>query len=99
MPTSEPKFPNPPLDQIDVGALLTVQEAAAHFGVKPVTIRLWVHRGKITHVPLAGGGPRLYHLGPLALAEKDAWKNGADRPRRGGRHPEWKPCTPPPATP
>lgn len=88
-----PKFPNPPLDEIDHRNLMTVDQAAAHFGVKPVTIRLWIHRGKITHVPLEGNGPRLYHLRPLAQAELDAWNNGADRARRGGRHPDWKPCT------
>ncbi|MEU2992572.1 helix-turn-helix domain-containing protein [Streptomyces griseoincarnatus] len=92
MPPAEPKFPNPPLDEIDPGTLLTVAQAAAHFGVKPVTIRQWVHRGKITHVPVPGNGPRLYHLKPLAEAERDAWENGADRTKRGGRHPDFKPC-------
>lgn len=92
MAAGEPKFPNPPLDQITPGSLLTVAQAAAHFGVKPVTIRQWAHRGKITHVPVPGNGPRLYHLGPLAQAERDAWENGADRAKRGGRHPDFKPC-------
>ncbi|MCM2390178.1 helix-turn-helix domain-containing protein [Streptomyces albipurpureus] len=93
MPPGEPQFPNPPLDAIKPGTLLTVADAAAHFGVKPGTIRQWAHRGKITHVPIPG--PRLYHLRTLALAERDAWQNGgADRAKRGGRNPDWKPCTP-----
>lgn len=87
------RFPNPPLNEIQPGSLLTVQEAAERFGVQVVTIRQWVHRGRIERVPLPGGGPHLYHLRPLALAEQDAWRNGADRARRGGRHPDWKPCT------
>lgn len=87
-----PKFPNPPLEDIKEGSLLTVDQAAKHFGIKPVTIRLWVHRGKIEHVPVPGSSPRLYHLGALAMAEQDAWENGANRANRGGRHPDWKPC-------
>lgn len=76
---------NPPLDQIDPDDLLTVNEAAAWLKIKPVTIRQWVFKDKLTHVELPGGGPRLYHRLALAHAEKEAWDNGADRPLRGGR--------------
>ncbi|RKN61877.1 helix-turn-helix domain-containing protein [Streptomyces klenkii] len=86
-----PKFPNPPLDQIRAADLITEQQAAEQFGIKPGTIRVWIRRGKIEPVPVPGG-PRLFHLPTLSNAEKDAWKNGADRPRRGGRLPGWKPC-------
>ncbi|WNI16630.1 helix-turn-helix domain-containing protein [Actinacidiphila sp. ITFR-21] len=87
-----PKFPNPAPTEIRPGTLLTARQAAQHFGVGVGTIRQWQHRGKIEPVDLPGRGPHLYHLGPLALAERDAWLNGADRARRGGRHPDWKPC-------
>jgi excisionase family DNA binding protein len=78
-------YENPPLEQIDADDLMTVAQAAEWIGVKPVTIRLWVHRGKLTHVEIPGRGPKLYHRLALAHAEKDAWDNGADRPVRGGR--------------
>lgn len=78
-------FENPPLDQINPDDLMTVAQAAEWIMVKPVTIRLWVHRGKLTHVDLPGNGPKLYHRLALAAAEKEAWDNGADRPIRGGR--------------
>jgi hypothetical protein len=87
----EPKFPNPPLSEIDPAHLLTVEQAAEHFGIEAVTVRLWIHRGKVTHVPLGPGGPRMYHLVPLAQAERDAWEHGAHRPIRGGRQPGWTP--------
>ncbi|MFE3657261.1 helix-turn-helix domain-containing protein [Streptomyces sp. NPDC059165] len=76
---------NPPLDQIDPDDLMTVAQAAAWIHVKPVTIRQWIHRGKLTHVDLGRNGPKLYHRLALAAAEKEAWDNGADRPIRGGR--------------
>ncbi|PBC80127.1 excisionase family DNA binding protein [Streptomyces sp. TLI_235] len=88
-----PKFPNPPLEQIRPEHLLTTEQAAAHLGVKKVTIRRWVHDGKIEAVPLGDTGPRLYHLVPLAQAEKDAWDHGAHRPIRGGRRPGWSPSS------
>ncbi|MDI9885921.1 helix-turn-helix domain-containing protein [Streptomyces sp. HNM0645] len=78
-------FPNPPLDQIKSDDLMTVAQAAAWIHVKPVTIRQWIHRGKLTHVDVGGGGPKLYHRDALAKAEREAWDNGADRPIRGGR--------------
>lgn len=87
-----PKFPNPPLAEMDHEQLVTVEEAADRLGVRPVTIRQWVFTGKVEKVPLGGGGPDLYYYHCLALAEHDAYENGADRPARGGRKPGWKPC-------
>jgi excisionase family DNA binding protein len=78
-------FPNPPLETIDFRDLMTVAEAAEWLHVQPVTIRQWIHRGKLTHVDVGGSGPKLYHREVLAQAEKEAWDNGADRPLRGGR--------------
>ncbi|MEU9415178.1 helix-turn-helix domain-containing protein [Streptomyces sp. NPDC048272] len=78
-------YPNPPLDEIDPDDLMTVKQAAAWLWIGESTIRLWVHRGKLTHVDLPGGGPRLYHRDSLAKVEYETWLNGADRPLRGGR--------------
>jgi excisionase family DNA binding protein len=78
-------FPNPPLAEIKADDLMTVAQAAEWLHVKPVTIRQWIHRGKLTHVDMPGSGPKLYHREVLAAAEKEAWDNGADRPLRGGR--------------
>lgn len=35
-------------DEPDKGELWTAYEAAAALGIKPATIRSWVHRGKLT---------------------------------------------------
>ncbi|MFD5317525.1 hypothetical protein [Streptomyces sp. NPDC127098] len=86
-----PKCPNPPLDRIRPEHIVTPQQAAAQFGVTPGAIMLWAHRNKVEHLPLPGR--RVYHLPTLTLAERDAWKHGANRSARGGRPPGWKPCT------
>lgn len=78
-------FQNPPLEQIDPEDLWTAKQAAEFFQITPETIRIWVHRGYLTHVDIGGNGPKLYHRQALAEAEYKTWLNGADRPLRGGR--------------
>jgi hypothetical protein len=78
-------YVNPPLDQIDPNDLMTARQASEWLQVTPGTIRIWVHRGYLTHVDVGDGGPKLYHRLALAHAEHTAWLNGADRPLRGGR--------------
>lgn len=87
-----PKFPNPPLAELDPKLVMTAEGIADWFGIEPVTIRWWVHIGKVEALPIPGG-PALFYHPVLALAELDAWQNGADRAVRGGRKPGWKPCT------
>lgn len=84
-------FPNPPLHEIQADHLLTVDQAAERFGVTPQAIRQWVFRQKITHVDLGDNGPKLYHIRPLAQAEREAYNNGASRPLRGGRKRDYTP--------
>lgn len=86
-----PKFPNPPLTEISPKHLVTAEQAADWFGIEPVTIRRWVHTGKVEALPIPGG-PALFYHPVLAQAELDAWENGADREARGGRKPGWRPC-------
>jgi len=78
-------FVNPPLHEIDPADLMTAAQAAEWLHVKPGTIRVWVHRGKLQPVDTGDRGPKLYHRLALAHAEREAWNNGADRPIRGGR--------------
>lgn len=88
------KYPNPPLDQIKAEDLITAADAAAQFGVNVDTIYAWVARRKVEPaIKSAGRMPALFHFPTLCAAEKDAYRHGADRPNRGGRHPDWKPCT------
>ncbi|MFE7899190.1 hypothetical protein ACFU3E_17005 [Streptomyces sp. NPDC057424] len=78
-------FINPPLHEIDPADLMTAREAAVWLQIKPGTIRVWEHRGKLEAVDAGDNGPKLYHRLALAHAEKEAWDNGANRPLRGGR--------------
>lgn len=59
--------------------LLTADEAAAMCGVKPTTIRQWVHQGRLSHVPLPGKGRKLYHRHDVARAEKATRKSAPAR--------------------
>jgi excisionase family DNA binding protein len=69
------------LTDIDPRDLLTANEAAAMAGVRPTTIRQWVHLGRLTAVDLGDGnrGRRLYHRLDVARAEKSS---RAHAPRR-----------------
>jgi hypothetical protein len=78
-------FRNPPLHEIDPADLMTTAQAAEWLHIKPGTIRVWAHRGKIQPIDTGDNGPKLYHRLALAHAEKEAWDNGANRPLRGGR--------------
>lgn len=85
------KYPNPPLDQIQAKHLVTAAEAAAQFGVDVDTVCAWARRRKVEPVIKgAGRTPSLFHLPTLCEVEKHTYRNGADRPNRGGRHPEWR---------
>ncbi|MFJ5070237.1 hypothetical protein ACIQC7_27890 [Kitasatospora sp. NPDC088556] len=83
-------YPNPPLDQINPADIADRAGTAEAFGVDEVTIKRWVHLGLVEALPIPGG-PHLYHLPTVALAERHTWQNGADRPARGGRRPGWRP--------
>lgn len=39
--------------------VVTVAEAAAHFGVRPATIRRWIRVGKLPTAPYPGGHYRI----------------------------------------
>ncbi|MQS14508.1 hypothetical protein F7Q99_20120 [Streptomyces kaniharaensis] len=84
-----PVYPNPPLDLIDPVDIADRAGTAAAFGVSESAVKKWVMLGLIEALPIPGG-PLLYHLPTVALAERHCWLNGADRPARGGRRPGWR---------
>lgn len=64
---------------IDLSKLLTVEEAAAHCGVQPVTVRQWVSRGHLSPVTRGIKGRLLFNVVDVAKAEK-ATRERARRP-------------------
>lgn len=55
----------------DAGILLTTDEAAERFGVKPGTIRQWVRRGHLAPIGRApAGGTAYYRYVDVARAEQ-----------------------------
>lgn len=55
---------------LNLGDLVTTEEAAAYCNVKPVTIRQWVARGYLTSVGrLPAGRSVMYRLVDVAAAE------------------------------
>ncbi|MBM9509974.1 MerR family transcriptional regulator [Actinacidiphila acididurans] len=68
-------FPNP--DTIEVhfaqlhqgGQIGDIEEAARAAGVKPVTIRVWVNRGKVEPI-VRGDGRDLFHIPTIIEASK-----------------------------
>lgn len=64
---------------IDLSKLLTVETAAEHCGVQPVTIRQWVSRGHLAPVTRGNRGRLLFSIIDVAKAEK-ATRERARRP-------------------
>ncbi|WP_018385271.1 hypothetical protein [Wenjunlia vitaminophila] len=66
------RYPNPPAHLIrtrdDLGSIWDAARAA---GVRPGTIRVWIHRRKISPVDLGDDGPELFHL-PTVLTAAQA---------------------------
>lgn len=66
------------LEQINPQDLMTYAEAALMMGVRPGTIRQWVHRGLMTPVDLGDRGPKLLHFEDISNAGLAA-RTGAPR--------------------
>jgi excisionase family DNA binding protein len=67
------------LPPIDLNKLLTVEQAAEHCGVQPVTIRQWVSRGHLTPIARGVKGRLLFDVVDVAKAER-ATRERARRP-------------------
>lgn len=68
-------FPNPDIIEVHFAQLVEgrqigdIDAAAAAVGVKPVTIRVWVSRGKIEPI-VRGDGRDLFHIPTVIEASK-----------------------------
>jgi hypothetical protein len=62
-------FPNPGPREVDnrddIGS---IWEAARAAGVKPGTIRVWMHRGKVEPFLADDGGPEIFHIPTIIRA-------------------------------
>jgi excisionase family DNA binding protein len=67
------------LPPLDLNKLLTVEEAAEHCGVQPVTVRQWVYRGHLESVARGANGRLLFNVVDVARAER-ATRERARRP-------------------
>lgn len=64
---------------VDLHEILTVERAAAHCGVQPVTIRQWVSRGHLKPIARGDKGRLLFTVLDVAKAEQ-ATRERARRP-------------------
>lgn len=70
---------------LDLSQLITVEAAAEHCGVRPVTIRQWVSRGHLTPIGRGPNGRLLFNVLDVARAEQAT--------RERARRPQYSPST------